>query len=136
MKIPIPLPCLTLFAALAVAAAADVTALASEPAVTAAPKLVAVKIVDRHSRKPLANLPVEVMSNIPAQCLRPPCPQGEQHRWLGTTDARGVLRFPASLYKNGALVHAKAVGSEFAVYVQGVATRDTQGRPVLLLEPP
>jgi len=98
--------------------------------------LVAVKIADRQTRKPLANLAVEVTSNNVVQCLRAPCPPGERHQWLGTTDARGVLRFPASLYENGALVHAKAVGSHFAVQVQGASTRDTQVQPVFLLELP
>lgn len=128
------LPCLMLCAALAVAA--DVTVPASEPSATAAPKLVAVKILDRHSRQPLANLPVEVTSNIPVQCLRPPCPPGERHQWLGAADSRGVLKFPDSLFNDGALTHAKAVDSDFAVYVQGVSTRDAQGRRILLLEPP
>ncbi len=116
-------PCLLLLCTLALAAVA--TAPASAPSGTAAPKLVAMKIVDRHTRKPLANLPVEVMSNIPVQCLRAPCPPGERHQWVGTTDACGVLRFPASLFNDEALVHAKAVGSNFAVHVQGVNTRNT-----------
>lgn len=55
---------------------------------------------------------------------------------LGATDAHGVLMFPVSLYEDGAMVHAKAVGSNFSVYVQGASTRDSQGRRILLLEPP
>jgi len=119
-----------------VAVAADGKAPASGPSASASLKKVAVKILDRRTRKPLANLPVEVTSRIAVQCLRAPCPPGERHLWLGATDAVGVLRFPASLYNDGALVHAKVVGSDFAVHVQGVSTRDTQGRVVLLLEPP
>jgi len=123
-----------LFAAQAVAA--DVRVPASAPSAGAAPKLVAVKILDRHTRKPMANVPVEVTSHVAVQCLRAPCPQGERHQWLGATDARGVLRFPASLYNDGAMVHAQAVGSAFAVHVRGVSTRGTEGRFVLSLEPP
>jgi len=128
------LTCLMLFAGAGVAADADANAPVSPPA--AAVKMFAVKIADRHSHKPLANLLVEVKSSIPVQCLRAPCPQGEQQQWRGTTDARGVLRFPASLDMAGALVYAYAVGSDFAVDVHGDGKRDARRRPILLLEPP
>lgn len=76
--------CLMLFAGAGVAADADASLSSSAAAV----KMLAVKIADRHSHQPLANLPVEVKSSIPVQCLRAPCPQGEQQQWRGTTDAR------------------------------------------------
>ena len=118
------------------ARAGDAGAKVSASPSAAAVKMVAVKIADRHSNKPLAGLPVEVMSVIPVQCLRAPCPKGEQQRWRGTTDEAGVLRFPANLMEAGAVVHAYAVGSGFAVDVHGDGKRDASGRPILLLERP
>ena len=107
-----------------------------EAAVPPPVKVVEVQVLDRRSREPLPGLPVEVTSSVPIPCLRAPCPPSEQRRWQGITDALGVLAYPASLEAEGAVVHAHAVGSNFAVDVHGEGRRDARKRPVLLLEPP
>jgi ABC-type Co2+ transport system permease subunit len=108
------------------------TVMAAAPAA----KMIAVNILDRHSRQPLAGLLVEIKSVIPVQCLRAPCPPGEQQHWQGTTDASGVLRFPASLDEAGAIVYLYAVGSGYAANLHDGGKRVAGGRPSLLLEKP
>ena len=107
-----------------------------EAAASQSVKLVEVQVLDRRSRKLLPGLPVEVTSSVPIPCLRAPCPPSEQRRWQGITDERGVLAYPASLEAEGAVVYARAMGSDFAVDVRGEGGRDARKRPVLLLEPP
>ena len=101
-------------------------------------KVVAVMVVDRDSHKPLAGLLVEVVSQQWVRCIRAPCPQpqGDSRKWQGTTDAAGVLRFPASLSEAAPEAYAHAVGSNAYVSVQGYGKRDASGRAILLLERP
>ncbi len=98
--------------------------------------MVTAKIADRQSRKPLPGLLVEVKSSIPVQCLRAPCPKGEQQQWQGTTDAGGVLNFPASLVPSGAIAYINAAGTDFAVDVRGDGKRDAHGRAIIYLQRP
>ena len=111
-------------------------ATASAPKEAPPGRTVAVKIVDRSSKKPLSGLLVEVTSSVPIPCLVPPCPAAEKQVWQGTTNDKGILRFPASLAPKGAVVYAHAVGSDFAVDVHGEGRHDGSKRPVLGLEPP
>lgn len=134
VAMPVVLPFLMLYAGAGLAADAGTKNPDSSTAVPV--KMIAVKIVDQRSRKPLAGLLVEVKSSIPLQCQRPPCGEMEKQQWQGTTDAVGVLRFPASLDKVGAVVYVHAVGSDFAVDVHGDGQRDARKRPILMLEPP
>lgn len=101
-------------------------------------KVVAVMVVVRDSHKPLAGLLMEVLSQNWVRCIRAPCPQpqGDSRKWQGTTDAAGVLRFPASLSEAAAEAYAHAVGSNAYVSVQGYGKRDASGRAILLLERP
>jgi hypothetical protein len=125
------LPCL-IFAGAAGAAVANAVNLPP----TAPVNMVTVKIADRQSRKPLPGLRVEVKSSIPVQCLRAPCPKGEQQQWQGTTDADGDINFPASLVPSGAIAFVNAAGTDFAVDVRGEGTRDAHGRAIIYLQHP
>ena len=116
--------------------AVDPGASGSAPKGASPGRTVAVKIVDRNSKKPLAGLLVEVTSSVPIPCLVPPCPVAEKQVWQGTSNENGILRFPASLAAEGAVVYAHAVGSDFAVDVHREGKRDGSKRPVLQLEPP
>ena len=116
--------------------AAGSGATGSAPKAAPAGRMIAVKIVDRGSRKPLAGLLVEVTSSVPIPCLVPPCPEADKQVWQGTSNDKGILRFPASLAPRGAVVYARAVGSDFAVDVRGEGSHDGSKRPVLELEPP
>jgi hypothetical protein len=128
------MPCLLLYAS--ALHAADAVANTTGASVALPVKMIAVKIVDHRTRQPLAELRVEVISSVPLQCLRPPCGEMDKQQWLGSTDAAGVLRYPASLDQAGAIVHVHAVGSDFAADVHGDGKRDARKRPIVLLEAP
>ena len=132
--VTVALPCLLLYASAGLAAD---TATKSTGASIAVPvKMIAVKIIDHRTRQPLAGLRIEVISSVPLQCLRPPCGEVEKQQWQGTTDAAGMLRYPASLDQTGAIVYAHAVGSGFAADVHGDGRRDSRKRPIVMLESP
>jgi hypothetical protein len=128
------LPFLMLFAGAGLAA--DTGTKNPDSSMEAPVKMIAVRVVDYRSRRPLAGLLVEVTSSVPLQCQRPPCGEMEKQQWRGTTDAGGVLRFPASLDKLDAIVYVHAVGSDFGADVHGDGKRDARKRPIVMLEPP
>jgi hypothetical protein len=96
-------------------------------------KLLAIQVLERDSHKPLADLPVEIIATQQIWCIKAPCPQGEQKKWRGTTDAKGVLHFPENLGIASTEVYVHALGTDAYANVQGYGKHDAQGRPIVLL---
>src|SRR5689334_21768898 len=94
-----------------------------------------VRVIDETSHRPLAQLAVEVTSQVVSPCIRAPCPPQSETRWKGTTDAHGRLRYPATLEANGAIAFVHAVGSNYSADVHG-DSKDRNGVPIVRLRRP
>lgn len=94
-----------------------------------------VLIVDSVSRTPLAETPIDVISEIVNECLVAPCPV-ERQDWTGTTDATGLLHIPARLNLPEAIIYVRVSRTEYWTAVFAATRHDAAGHLILRVEQP